>query len=263
MISRISLVSVPTLRSQKLESAGFRHAFSTRAGGVSDPPYDALDFAILRDAAKLRENQRRLAEAVGFDPARLYQTKQVHGRVVLRAEGEPARFVENEADGILGEPGTDHAVAVRVADCVPVLLADASTGRVAAVHAGWRGVVAEIVREAMRSLSPSATIAAIGPCIGACCFEVGADVAEQIAHATTPDVIARRDEPRGKAFVDLRRGVRAQLVALGVPNEAIDDVPSARAHEGCTRCDAERFYSYRRDADSSGRLVGVIVARTA
>ena len=248
-------MAFPTLRSKKLEDAGFRHAFSTRAGGVSEPPYDALDFALLRDPEKLRENQRRLAEAVGFDPSRLYQTKQVHGSVVLEASGDPKRFEANEADAIVAEPGTERAVAVRVADCVPVLLADPSSGRVAAVHAGWRGVVAEVVGAALRGMDPSKTIAAIGPSIGPCCFEVGADVAETIVAKTTPAAIARRDDARGKAYVDLRRGIRAQLVALGLAGDAIEDV------DGCTRCDATRFYSFRRDGDSSGRLVGVIVAR--
>lgn len=248
-------MAFPTLRSKKLENAGFRHAFTTRAGGVSEPPFDALDFALLRDPEKLRENQRRLAEAVGFDPSRLYQTKQVHGAVVLEAGGDRRAFEANEADAIVAEPGTGRAVAVRVADCVPVLLADTASGKVAAVHAGWRGVVAEVIGASLRGMDPSNTIAAIGPSIGPCCFEVGADVGHTIASKTLPTAIARRDEARGKVYVDLRRGIRAQLVALGLADDAIEDV------EGCTRCDATRFYSYRRDGDASGRLLGVIVAR--
>ena len=103
-------------------------------------------------------------------------------------------------------------------------------------------------------------LAAIGPCIGPCCFEVGTDVGETIARATTAKVIARRDEARGKVFVDLRAAVRAQLRALGLSDNSIEDVPH-RSRPGCTRCDAQRFYSYRRDGDASGRLVGVIAAR--
>jgi YfiH family protein len=153
-------------------------------------------------------------------------------------------------------------VAVRVADCVPVLLADADVGRAAAAHAGWRGVASGIVPAAIARMgaAPSRVVAAIGPCIGPCCFEVGADVGAEIARATSDAAIARRDATRGKAYVDLRRAVREQLVLLGVRDEAIEDVPSA-GREGCTRCDAERFYSFRRDGDASGRLVGVIVAR--
>jgi len=263
------------LVSHSLTKAGFAHGFSTREGGVSEPPFDSLDFAILRDAGRLRENQRRLAAAVGFDPARLFQARQVHGRGLAIAGGDPAQVIEVEADALIAEPGSGDAVAVRVADCVPVLLADPHTGRVAAVHAGWRGVVADVVGAAVRHLgrtrnkggeSSSSSreaggfIAAIGPCIGPCCFEVGTDVGEIIARSTTSSVISRRDEARGKVFVDLRSAVRTQLRALGLSDNSVEDVPD-RTRAGCTRCDAQRFYSYRRDGDSSGRLVGVIVAR--
>ena len=264
------------LTSETLKNAGFAHGFSTRAGGVSEPPFDTLDFATLRDPQRLAENQRRLAGWVGFDPRRLYQARQVHGRVVVVADGDPARMLEQEADALIAEPGTGMAVAVRVADCVPVLIADPATGRVAAVHAGWRGIVADVVGAAVRHLardrrrgreSTSSSsreaggfLAAIGPCIGPCCFEVGPDVAATIERATTSDAISRRDEARGKVFVDLRRTVRGQLRSLGLSDSAIDDVPD-RTRAGCTRCNAQSFYSFRRDADSSGRLVGVIVAR--
>jgi copper oxidase (laccase) domain-containing protein len=152
-----------------------------------------------------------------------------------------------------------------------VLLADPASGRVAAAHAGWRGIVAGVLASAVRYLAgapgagpSSGFAAAIGPCIGACCFEVGEDVASTIAGAVAGDgasVVARRDGARGKAFVDLRRAARVQLVELGFDGASIDDVPSAEEHVGCTRCDAERFYSFRRDGDRSGRLLGVIVAR--
>ncbi|MDB4936610.1 MAG: hypothetical protein JWP87_3582 [Labilithrix sp.] len=265
----------PLLVSETLRKAHFAHGFSTRAGGVSEAPYDTLDFAILRDPERLRENQRRLAATVGFDPSRLYQTRQVHGRTLVVAQGAPADLIDQEADALVAEPGSGDAVAVRVADCVPVLLADPQTGRVAAVHAGWRGVVADVVGAAVRYLghhrsdgreSSSSSreaggfLAAIGPCIGPCCFEVGADVGETIARATSKSAIARRDDARGKVFVDLRAAVRAQLRELGLSDASIEDVPD-RTRAGCTRCDAERFYSYRRDGDASGRLVGVIVAR--
>lgn len=256
---------IPFFRSETLRKAHFAHAFSTRAGGVSAPPYDTLDFATLRDPIALRENQRRLGAAVGFDAASLYQAHQVHGPALVVATGDPAHLLRQQADALVAEPGSGHAVAIRVADCVPVLLADPRTGRVAAVHAGWRGVVAGVVGAAVRHLGASGgasneLLAAIGPCIGPCCFEVGADVGATIARATTPRAIARRDEARGKVFVDLRAAVRAQLGELGLSDVAIEDVPD-RTSAGCTRCDAERFYSFRRDGDASGRLIAVIVAR--
>ena len=253
------------LLSETLRKAHFAHGFSTRAGGVSEPPYDSLDFATLRDPVALRENRRRLAAAVGFDPASLFQVHQVHGPALVVAAGDPAQVLQQQADALVAEPGSGHAVAIRIADCVPVLLADPTTGRVAAVHAGWRGVVADVVGAAVRHLGASGgatgeLLAAVGPCIGSCCFEVNADVGETLARATTPNAIARRDEARGKVFVDLRAAVRAQLLELGLSAAAIEDVPD-RTSAGCTRCDAKRFYSYRRDGDASGRLIAVIVSR--
>jgi copper oxidase (laccase) domain-containing protein len=102
---------------------------------------------------------------------------------------------------------------------------------------------------------PANLVAAIGPCIEACCFEVGEEVADQITFAVpAPGVEVRREG--GKAWIDLVAAVRAQLEACGVPRESIERVG------GCTRCDAARFHSYRRDGAHSGRLLGVIVGRT-
>lgn len=261
-------VNTPVLTSPLLASLGFRHGFSTRLGGVSAPPFDSLDFAVLRDPEGLRENQRRLAAAVGFDPAKLHQVTQVHGAEVAVADGELARLLSREADALIAEPGSEHAVAVRVADCVPVLVVDPESGRVAAVHAGWRGVEAKILDVVTARMTKAggrdagAYAAAIGPCIGACCFETAEDVAARIEAASAEGVVARRDRAAGKAYVDLRRAVRAQLRALGLEDDRVDDVPEADA-SGCTRCDASRFYSYRRDGDASGRLVGVVVAGAA
>ncbi|MBX3228542.1 MAG: laccase domain-containing protein [Labilithrix sp.] len=217
------------LTASTLRDAGFRHGFSTRPLG---------DFALLRAPAG---PQRALAEVVGFDPARLHQATQVHGAAVVDAAGAPD--TTREADALVATAAGD-AVGVRVADCVPVLLADPATGTVAAVHAGWKGVVAGVVGAALaRFADKSRLLAAIGPCIGACCFEVGSDVAAKIGFV---------DRTAGdKAFVDLRKAVRRELEGLA----AIEDVP------GCTKHEAQRFHSYRRDGDASGRLIGVIVAK--
>lgn len=263
----MDVMITPILTSSLLASLGFRHGFSTRLGGVSAPPFDSLDFAVQRDPEGLRENQRRLAEAVGFDPAKLHQVTQVHGVDVATADGDPAHLLARKADALIAEPGSDFAVAVRVADCVPVLVVDPASGRVAAVHAGWRGVEAKILAAVIARMTAGghdagAYAAAIGPCIGACCFETGEDVATRIAASSSEDVVARRDRGAGKAHVDLRLAVRTQLRALGISDDRIDDVPSSDA-SGCTRCDASRFHSYRRDGDASGRLVGVVVAGRA
>ncbi len=242
------------LRAGLLTRAGVRHGFSTRGGGVSEGPFAAMNLARnVGDApAAVAENHRRFADAVGYAPGRLFESSQVHGARVLRVDGaEVSAARSEEADGLVcATPG--DAVAVRVADCVPVLLAAPGRGVVAAVHAGWRGVAKRIVDEALASMGadPGEVIAAVGPCIGGCCFEVGEEVAAEIAGASVDAVVARGEGAKPK--VDLRAAVEWQLRRAGV---------GAMEHVGgCTMCDAGRFHSFRRDGKASGRLLGAIVA---
>jgi YfiH family protein len=212
---------VTILCSERLLSAGFRHGFPTR---------HAPDVALL--------------EALGT--ASVIQVKQVHGAQAVLAGFE----LEREADALVArEPG--QAVGVRVADCVPVLVADEESGAVAAIHAGWRGVVAGVVRAGIELLGDrrGAMVAAIGPCIGPCCFEVGADVAAEIGFVVRSQ--------GGKAYVDLRRAVRAQLGALGIDSTRVEDVA------GCTKHEPERFHSFRRDGPNSGRMLAAIRPRAS
>jgi YfiH family protein len=247
------------LTSPRLERAGFAHGFATRHSGISVGPFASLSFARTREPAEhVEENLRRLGSRVGFVPGELFEVSQVHGarvvrRVAGRDEATTRALRQEEADAIVVRQG---AAGVRVADCVPVLIGAPRSGEAAAVHAGWRGLVAGVVPAALAELGEGRKVAAIGPCIGACCFEVGADVGAQIAEAAGAPggrgVIARSEG--GKVWVDLRRAVRAQLRAAGIADEEIEDVA------GCTRCDAARFFSYRRDGEQSGRHLAVIVA---
>lgn len=249
------------LRSPLLASRGVRHAFSTRLGGVSEGPFATLNVAVGPgdQAEAVAENLRRFARALEVEPEVLYQTSQVHGatvRVVSPGEDRLA-VLHEEADALVAHD-RGVAIGVRVADCVPILVHDSVAGSVTAIHAGWRGVVSGVIAAgvahvAIRARSPRGLAAAIGPSIGPCCFEVGEDVAAAIADAAPGDEgIVLRDRP--KPHVDLRRAVRLQLRALGLDDAAIEDVP------GCTRCDAERFFSHRRDGPRTGRLIAAIVA---
>jgi YfiH family protein len=213
------------LESALLRGAGFRHGFSIR-------PWDFR--------AEREGSEEAIALLLRLPHERMFRVSQVHGARAIRAGGDPAALAQENADALVADE-RDTAVGVRVADCVPVLLASSTSGAVAAVHAGWRGVVAGVVASAFRL--GAFDLAAIGPCIGACCFEIGEDVAQKLA----PHV---RDG-RG----DLRAAVRAQLRAQGLPDAQIDDVA------GCTRCDAERFFSHRRDGEAAGRHFAVIATR--
>ncbi len=242
------------LRAELLTRAGVRHGFSTREGGVSDGAFAAMNLArnVGDDPEAVAENHRRFAEAVGYAPTRLFESSQVHGARVLRVDGaEVAATRVEEADGLICTTPGD-AVAVRVADCVPVLLAAPGRGVVAAVHAGWRGVAKGIVEVAIAEMGADAgeVIAAVGPCIGGCCFEVGDEVAAEIAAASVDSVVVRSAGAKPK--VDLRAAVAWQLRRAGVG--AVEQVG------GCTMCEAARFHSFRRDGKASGRLLGAIVA---
>lgn len=242
-------------RAANLTKAGFFHGFSASLPG-GDPPRrgSSADFALGRDPGALALDYAALGAAVGFDAARLYQVKQVHGTKTHLAEGDPREVVAREGDAVVAR--SDGAVAgVRVADCVPVLVACPSLGAAAAIHAGWRGVVRGVVPAALELLAGRGLVAAIGPSIGACCFEVSIEVGEEIASAVDDEAVIVARYGEGKAKVDLRRAVRAQLRGLGLADDAIEDVG------GCSVCGRDRYHSYRRDGDESGRMLAVIVAR--
>ena len=167
---------------------------------------------------------------------------------------------KSEADALLSRlPG--RAIGVRVADCAALLLACPHTGAVAAVHAGWRGVVAGVVPAAIREMlgdgsdpaarSTGTIIAAIGPGIGGEAFEVGPDVLAEFRRAFGADAPVR-GRADGKGWVDLRAAVRRQLVAAGVGTDHVDST------DRCTYRDAGEFFSHRRENGVTGRMAAII-----
>lgn len=238
--------------------SGFRHGFTTRDGGVSDPPYDRLNLggAVGDDPARVAENWRLLEAATGLRFARV---RQVHGARVLAVSApcEPA----DEADAVLST-AEGVAACVSVADCVPILLADPGTGAVAAVHAGWRGTLAGIAAEGVRALErqagapPSRLLAAIGPSIGPCCYEVSEDVAARFRDELSGDVV-RTPSAGGAArpHVDLWAANRWVLARAGVPADRVQVLGC------CTSCERDRFFSHRRDAGRTGRQMAFIAPR--
>jgi YfiH family protein len=214
---------------------GARAAFSTRIGGVSEPPFDSLNLGILTDdeQSAVEENRLRLAAALGLAPEQVVFALQVHGTRLIE---HPISEVRPEADGhVVREPGL--APLVFVADCLPIALH--GPGGLAMVHAGWRGLAGGIVTAAAEAVE--ATSAAIGPGIGPCCYAVGDEVLG--AFAGLGNGIAQ-----GR-MLDLAEVARRQLAAAGV-----ERVESAGL---CTSCEAELFYSHRRDEGRTGRQGGV------
>lgn len=242
------------LSSELLARHGFSHGFSLRTGGVSEGAFATLNLGrtVGDEPARVAENVRRFAGAIGADVARLFEVSQVHGRAVVRvtASSEVEAVRKIEADALVTSVA-GAAIGVRTADCVPVLIGDRDSGAVAAVHAGWRGVVAGVLDVALDALGADrgSLVAAIGPHIRL--FEVGDEVAGQIAAAARGEDVIIPRTPR--PHVDLAKAVRAQLRARGVLE--IDDVG------GCTLSEPERFFSHRRDAGRTGRHLSAIVGR--
>jgi len=179
-------------------------------------------------------------------PDRLAWAKQVHSDRVVT--GRPGCC--GPGDALVTEEAA-LALAVVTADCVPVLLA--GPGQVAAVHAGWRGIAARVTEAAIQAMAVPAErmVAWIGPAIGACCYEVGQEVALGVIAASGPDVA--RPGPRGRPYLDLVAAVAAQLARAGVAE--------IRRLSICTRCEGDLLASYRRDGKGAGRNVALVWRR--
>jgi YfiH family protein len=255
---RTAINGVTFYASPLLEAICVPHAFSTRIGGVSPAPFDSLNLgnpngcAVQDKYDRVWENYRRLQSAVGCASRELCRVHQVHGATVVRvAAGRPFDH-SAKADALVGgDPA--KVLSVRVADCVPILLSTPDGTTVAAVHAGWRGVIAGAVTAALSQMSGHVgkCFAAIGPCIGGDAFEVGPEVLAELVSAFDGDApIVRRIGEKG--HLDLREAVRLQLLRAGVPADHID------TSDRCTHRDAEEFFSHRRDNGVTGRMAAII-----
>ncbi|HEX8837402.1 MAG TPA: peptidoglycan editing factor PgeF [Candidatus Acidoferrum sp.] len=255
------------------------HGFSTRPGGVSDLRGERvlnLGFTEWDTKQNVLENRRRFQSALGAVDSVLIALKQIHSDVVHFFEDSPKEPCRGDASattrlGLL--------LAVQTADCVPILLADLKKRAVAAVHAGWRGTLQRILAKAIGKMQmqfgsrPADMIAAIGPSIGGCCYEVGTEVAvefkSQFPNASDWfDELRTGDEPNPlqwlnmappghqpppkNVLLDLRKANRAQLLHAGLhaQNIIVSDL--------CTACRRDLFFSYRKEAGTTGRLMSVI-----
>lgn len=243
--------------------AGVASVFTTRCGGVSPPPWGSapqdgrgmnVGFGTGDDPERVRANRARLRQLLPAEPRWL---RQVHGSVVVDADdddGSDATSMPLEADASVALR-RGAVCAVMVADCLPVLLADAAGRGVAAAHAGWRGLAAGVVQAAAARLrqrldDPAAKLVAwLGPTIGPKQFEVGLDVLDAM-QLQLPDA--------ARAFVPLREGkFLADLPALARQALATAGVTEVAGGCWCTASDPQRFFSYRRDG-VTGRHAALI-----
>jgi YfiH family protein len=208
-------------------------------------------FSMKRDGAANDvglENRTKFLVSLGIDPGILATGEQVHGDNVMFVE-KPGRY--SATDALITE-NPNLALAVTVADCVPIFVADRTSNKIAVIHAGWRGTAKQITAKTIRLMcgklncNPQNIFAYIGPSASVCCYEVGREVASHF-----PDGVVKRASNAEKFMLDLKLANYHQLLDQGLSQENIE------VSEYCTVCDTT-FHSYRRDGTESGRMLGVI-----
>ncbi len=241
-----------------------RHGFSTRLGGVSPAPWDSLNLrpGMGDGETALRENYRRFCGRVGVDRDRLVLSKQVHETTVRPCSAADAgKGLDQERDYTADALITNEKelpLAVFSADCGTVLLHDPSAGCIGAVHAGWRGCAGGIVEKAVREMvrlygaDPARMQAALGPCIGPCCFETDGDVPEAMRAALGTAAEPFLEKRGAKYHVDLAGLNRQWLLRAGLTADRID------VCDLCTGCRPDLFWSHRKLGDARGVQCAVI-----
>jgi YfiH family protein len=224
--------------------------FSTRLGGISAPPFDTLNLgrSTTDRPANVAENRRRFLVAAALDPDRLVTAGQVHGARIVEVT-QPGHVME--CDALLTRvPGL--TLAVTIADCMPLLYV--APGAIAVVHAGWRGTAGDLPAIVLRALcaaadcGPDRVDVSLGPCIRACCYQVGTEVARRF-----PSDALRPDGDRWR--LELPRVAARQLGEAGLPAGNFQDVGA------CTMCEPHFYFSHRRDGSPSGRHWAVAALR--
>ena len=255
------------------------HAFSTRPGGVSPLANEKvlnLGFTDWDTRENVQENRRRLQTAAGAKDLPLITLKQFHSDVIHLFDTTTADPCRGDAS-ITNRPNL--LLAIQTADCVPILLVDPKKRAIAAIHAGWRGTLARIAAKTIGKMqmhfatNPRDLLAAIGPSIGPCCYEVGTEVATQFLSqfADAPDYFdefrtgdepnpiqwlnmmppGHQPPPKG-VLLDLRKANRSQLLSAGLRPQNIHTI------DLCTACHPNLLFSYRKQGPQSGRLMSII-----
>ena len=241
------------------------HGFSTRNGGVSTGIFGTLNFGNPGDLLdgrdtpeNIRANFKLVLDAVSAADRQIIQVHQVHGNLVhIVKVGDivNAESPDMKADAIVtNDPRL--VVAVRIADCAPILLESSDGTIVAAVHAGWRGAVSGVLSsaiQAMRDLGATEIHAAIGPCIGVAAFEVGPEVLVAFDMRFGADRGITTAHASGKGNINLKRALEIELVNAGVKH--------VETFANCTVNEPELFFSHRRDRGLTGRMIGFIGPR--
>ncbi|KAF0220496.1 MAG: hypothetical protein FD174_1150 [Geobacteraceae bacterium] len=245
------------------ESEASVQGFTTRHEGVSRAPYNSLNLGTntFDSLHNVKGNRSLLARAFGTRMERLVTVNQAHGTDLLVIDApnpDYSHFLKLECDGIItNQPGV--MIGVCIADCVPLLLLDPVKKVAAALHAGWKGTAGEICSKGVEALvkmfncKPADILAAIGPGIGPCCYEVDTPVMEAFKKNGSGWDLFAAERGEGRWGLDLSAANRHQLALAGLREEHIE------TSELCVSCNHDLFFSYRRDGGDTGRQMGFIM----
>ncbi len=255
-MERDTVGGITLYRFAGLQGRGVVHAALTRLGGVSTGPFATLNMGstVGDDLAAVAENHRRVLAALDLNREQVVSPYQVHSANVRLVGRAHTGTVQLQTDGLLTTtPGV--AILFRFADCAPIVLFDPVRRAVGLVHAGWRGAANGVVAAAVAAFvrhagsRPSDLWAGIGPAIGPCCYEVGAEVVEAVAVACPPETPIAAQQ-NGALHLDLPAVVRAQLLAAGVGTVEMSGL--------CTACRVDEWFSHRAEGGRTGRF-GMLV----
>ncbi|MGH9899767.1 MAG: peptidoglycan editing factor PgeF [Pyrinomonadaceae bacterium] len=253
----------------KLDESGFTNGFSTRLGGTSQMPIEALNLAGFNDdtAHNIHENRRRFLSLFKNNQVKHWKLGtvwQVHGADIMTIKDyelfEDKMLDKARCDGLVTNL-SGVLIGVKAADCVPVLLADPRTKAIGVVHAGWRGTSMSIVTRAIENMSknydsnPNDLIVAIGPAASVCCYEIGQEVIDVFIKNFDYSADLLAPTRASHALINLKEANRRQLIDSGVQAGNICCAPL------CTICRNDLFFSYRREKKlygKVGRLLSVI-----
>lgn len=260
----IKTKKIGTLEYLTAEGISVPHCFTTRFGGVSTGYLSSLNIGMHRgdEPENVAKNHEILGNALGYDVKNIVIAHQIHSDIVRIVTEKDCLGLDHhlypECDGLVtNTPGL--ALVVFTADCTPILLHDPVTGVVGAVHAGWRGTAMDIAGKAVQTMvsafgcAPENIRAAIGPNIGACCFQTDGDVPQAMTQAFGDAVEKYIRRENGKYYVNLKEMNRYALTRAGVRHIEVS--------EACTACEHERFWSHRVTRGQRGSQGAIIVCK--
>ncbi len=259
--------TIPYLQSPKLAACEFIvHAFCTRAGGASKEDYKSLNMSFREGDEELRvlANWDKLSSAFDIPLENFLVLNQVHGDNIFEIKPHGDYFTSRDAlnyDAIV-TTRTNLAICIKTADCVPVFLVDRVKKVIAAVHAGWRGTalgitakVARLMQNSYGSL-PADILAAIGPSIGDCCYEVDKTAADAFHNHKDVSAFLHPGKRKGRWMLDLVEANRRQLLDSGIPESNVE------AAELCTVCHQKAFFSHRGSGGVTGRQINFVMIKS-